>query len=523
MPVTASGDLSHDAVPITQREVERKVLLPADATLPVLAGVLPGVVGVVERPAVTLVAEYHDTVDLRLARWGVTLRRRAGGADEGWHLKLPVASDVRDELRLPLAAGEVGHVPGSLADTVLALVRGEPIVPVATVTTLRSAQRLVDATGVELAELVDDRVRLVRGGEPVGELREVEVEARDVPERGVPDRGVGSLLDAAVAVLELAGGTPSSTPKAVHALGRLASQPPDVVVPPWPTRDEPAGATLTCVLASGVRTLLLADVGVRRDLPDSVHQMRVAARSLRSALRTFASLVDAQWSSDLRDELRWVADSLATIRDAEVQRARLTSDAGLLGPRDGALAAAAVLRLLDARVEEGRAAAMLALRSERYVQLLDALVDAARDPRLAAASGRPAGRTLKPLVRTAARRLRASVEGLQVDDPPQDWHRVRILAKRARYAAQTTAPVLGERVEHRAGALAQVTDVLGEAHDAATCQVVLRELVTGVDGPTAFALGRLHEVEVEAERRERARFAETWPDVERALRTRRRH
>ena len=42
-----------------------------------------------------LTAAYLDTDDLRLARWRVSLRRREGGTDEGWHLKLPVAQPRR--------------------------------------------------------------------------------------------------------------------------------------------------------------------------------------------------------------------------------------------------------------------------------------------------------------------------------------------------------------------------------------------------------------------------------------------
>ena len=60
-------------------------------------------------------AVYHDTEDLRLIRWGVTLLRRAGGADEGWHLKLPVegAGDgvARSRFGCPLSPARTGSVP----------------------------------------------------------------------------------------------------------------------------------------------------------------------------------------------------------------------------------------------------------------------------------------------------------------------------------------------------------------------------------------------------------------------------
>jgi hypothetical protein len=62
---------------------------------------------------------YFDTSDLRLLRAGVTLRRRTGGPDEGWHLKLPAGADSRDEHRLPLT----GHYRVEPPDELVSLVR----------------------------------------------------------------------------------------------------------------------------------------------------------------------------------------------------------------------------------------------------------------------------------------------------------------------------------------------------------------------------------------------------------------
>ncbi len=70
------------------RETEQKYEVEGDVALPSLAD-LPRVATVSEPEQETLVAEYYDTDDLRLLRAGITIRRRRGGADEGWHLKLP--------------------------------------------------------------------------------------------------------------------------------------------------------------------------------------------------------------------------------------------------------------------------------------------------------------------------------------------------------------------------------------------------------------------------------------------------
>src|SRR5450755_4535379 len=104
-------------------ETERKYELGPDARLPSLLD-LPQVARESELDEQTLEAEYYDTADLRLVRAGVTLRRRRGGSDAGWHLKLPVDADSRREIRLPL--GRTGRrVPAELATLVRALARGQ--------------------------------------------------------------------------------------------------------------------------------------------------------------------------------------------------------------------------------------------------------------------------------------------------------------------------------------------------------------------------------------------------------------
>lgn len=506
------------AAPTTFREVERKVRVPATFSLPALAGAVVGVAAVRPGDPVTMVAAYHDTPDVRLIRWGATLRRREGGGDEGWHLKLPVEGagpGVRDELGLPLAAGAVGSVPAEISDIVRSLVREAPLVHVSTVRTTRAPYALLDDAGRQVAELVDDQVEVVEGGRVVRVFHEIEVEAR------VADDGAGlAVLDAVVEALVAAGGVPGTEGKAAAALGARATGVPDVVVPPWPGPGGPAGDAVRCVLALTARKFLLQDVRVRRNLPDSVHQMRVAARTLRSALRTFAPLVDREWADGLREELRWAADALGVARDTEVLLARLDSHADALAPDDAARALPVIDTWLRGRLEDARRAALTELRTDRHLRLLGDLVDAAREPRLTRRADRPSAEALPPLVEKAWRRLVRAVEDLELDGPAEEWHRARILGKRARYAAEAVAPVLGEPAKRRGGALERVTDLLGDHHDAFVARQMLRELAghPGVDGRTGYALGLLDAVEAGRERSDRVRFQAVWPDVHRVHR-----
>jgi len=89
------------------REIERKYDAAGAAAALDAATSMTGVAGVAavsQQDEHILDAVYYDTEDLRLIRAGVTLRRRTGGEDAGWHLKLPTAAGTRDEIRLPLAA-----------------------------------------------------------------------------------------------------------------------------------------------------------------------------------------------------------------------------------------------------------------------------------------------------------------------------------------------------------------------------------------------------------------------------------
>ncbi|WP_225600176.1 CYTH domain-containing protein, partial [Mycobacterium avium] len=138
-------------------EVERKFDVVESTVMPSFEGIA-AVARVEQSPTQILDATYFDTPAHDLARNKITLRRRTGGSDAGWHLKLPAGPDARTEVRAPLDASDADTVPTELVDVVLAIVRNRPLRPVARITTERDTQVLYDAAGQPLAEFSNDHV-----------------------------------------------------------------------------------------------------------------------------------------------------------------------------------------------------------------------------------------------------------------------------------------------------------------------------------------------------------------------------
>jgi inorganic triphosphatase YgiF len=196
-------------------ETERKYEASAGFTLPDLTG-LAAVAAVGGARTDELRAVYYDTAGLALAAAGITLRRRTGGPDAGWHLKLPAGTDRRREVHAPLGDG-TEPVPASLAGRVADWTGGQDLRPVARLDTTRRVLHLAGPDRRVLAEIADDLVTgwlPAPGGQGWREesaWREIEVELKTGP---------ASLLDAAGDRLRQAGAVPSA---AASKLGRLLS------------------------------------------------------------------------------------------------------------------------------------------------------------------------------------------------------------------------------------------------------------------------------------------------------------
>ena len=157
-------------------ETEQKYDADADFVLPELGGRRPA-----EPKRIYLSATYFDTDELDLIRHQITLRRRVGGDDEGWHLKLPVRKDTRQERYAPLDEGATGSVPARLAAQVEDITAGHTLRPIALLDTERTVVTVAGPAGDALVEVADDRVTAIRFDETDGEpmaWREIEVEAK---------------------------------------------------------------------------------------------------------------------------------------------------------------------------------------------------------------------------------------------------------------------------------------------------------------------------------------------------------
>ena len=478
--------------------IEREVKMGAWAgfDLPALDGVVDHV-SAVTRPPRTLVAVYYDTVDLRLARWGVTVRHRSGDT-AAWTVKLPEGDDgpalVRRELSFD---GPASRMPDAAASLIVAYVRGAPLLPVARIRTVRAAVELLDAEGAVVAEVVDDEVSVLHGGRVAARFREVEVEAG----QRVPD----GLLEAVVARLRDAGaGAPDPTPKVIRALGARALEPPEIALSTL-GRHASAADVVRREIGSAVTRLLQHDPGIRiGDDPEDVHQARVGTRRLRSDLRTFGILLDQGWLDGIRDDLDWLAAALGEVRDADVLIERLRAQAATL-PEPDTAGLAPVFRRLAGEREVARTRLLAVLGSPLYVALLERLVAAAQAPPCRPEAGAPAADVVPGLVARPWRRLRSAVKSLPEHPPDADLHRIRILAKRARYAADAAAPIT-KKAAAFATALAGLQTVLGDHHDAVVAEAWLRQAVDGAEPEVSLAAGEL----IAIERTEAAASRKAW-------------
>lgn len=469
-------------------EIETKYDAPDGVQLPTLDD-LPGVARAIWPEPQRLEAEYFDTHDLRLIRSGITLRRRTGGTDDGWHLKLPVGPNTRREIREP--PGPDRLVPGELVSLVRSRVRGEQLRPVAQLLTTRQPVILLDERDEPLAEVAIDDVRAEALGDSIviRSWREVEVELTG---------GRRDLLEAADTALRRQGLLPAGR---AAKLERALGVSPAEAARPALSGSSPAGQVIREYLRAGTEALISLDPLVRFNEPDAVHQMRVTTRRLRSVLQAYGSFAGPQ-AGRLVTELRWLGGVLGAARDAEVLAAHLLTDLDRLPVEQ-------VIGPVRARVQghfasvaaDARRAVIVALDSGRYLALLDDLDGLVASP-VAGPAARAAGSMLPAAVartyRRTRRRARRAMKAPAGQAAFTAWHDVRKAAKRSRYAAEAIAPALGNEAGRFARQMKRVQSVLGEHQDTVVVRQSARQLGISahLSRENAFSYGVLYQLAV---------------------------
>ena len=339
--------------------------------------------------------------------------------------------------------------------------------------------------------------------EPICEL---ELELKQARGEG----GTEALIDLALELLDVGGKSPPAlTPVARSKAERgyqLAAQRPASAVKASAkafveniTNRSTTAGSLRVVVAHGL-AVLTGNIErlLRYDDPEYVHQARVALRRVRSAIRLF-DREQHDVPRSLGDDLRWFARALGDARDWDV-----LADETLPSLTDtlGVDAVKLLVARADAKRRQARARIRKAARSVRYATLV-------LNGERWCMTPVPASATLladaaAPALRIASKKLFKRACFFAALAPPQR-HRVRILAKRLRYALDLFAVVLPKTATERyIKALAELQDVLGHLNDAAVAKAVLPQLSKSIrpKGSAATWFGTVQSERVhDAERR----------------------
>jgi CHAD domain-containing protein len=385
---------------------------------------------------------------------------------------------------------------------------------VAAITTLRRVTTLVGQHGESLAEVADDSVRAVPANDsgPATEWREVEVELTG---------GDGALLAAAGNLLRDSGLQRAARSAKLERV--LGERPPEPAGPGKLTPSASAGDVIGAYLRSQAEQLKSLDPKVRRTEPDSVHQMRVASRRLRSTLRSFGAIVSRPQTDHLAAELKWLGGVLGAARDAEVQaerldeQVRLTDLEELLGP---------VQARVQAHGAKARATSMkavfAALKSQRYYALLDELDELTADLPAGPAARDSARQALPAAVsrsyRKTRRRMRAALKVPAGSLREAALHDARKAAKQARYAAEAVAPVLGRDAARFGKRMKKLQTVLGDNQDTVVGRELARRLGVAAQlaGESAFSYGLFYGRDACEGARLQAKASNAWREASRA-------
>ena len=457
---------------VTERE--NKFEVDADWVLPQLADLRPDG-GRLDHAVRKLDNTYFDTPSAGLRLFGITLRRRVGGSETGWQLKVP-SGTARTELQ---SGSRTKTLPPAVAAAVAGLLAGESLGPVAKIVTTRTAYRLLNAAGDLVMEIADDQVESgpLDGESTLHSWREVEVE--------LGPAGTEKDLKRASELLRASGAAPSAArTKLDRALGPTSQ---DGQAPA--AEHGTVGELVAAYVAAQCDVLASNDIGLRTGAPE-VHKTRVAARRLRSTLRIFGDTVDAAPAEELNDELVWYAGALGEVRDRDVLSRRLIEQIAELPPEQvRGPVEAEITKSLATERDVALQRLNEAMGTRRYQHLMQLLRGWKAAPPLTDAADKKtkaAVRYVEKAKRKADKRLR------KADDDIEQLHRARKAFKRARYAAELVEPADSDmKAIARDGE--EMQTLLGEHQDAIVAANFLATMSADgeIEAGSAFTYGVL--------------------------------
>ncbi len=311
-----------------------------------------------------------------------------------------------------------------------------------------------------------------------------------------------SMLEAAIAGLGIA--FPAKNP------------PPEL----RPRPDDRLDAALGRILAFQFRRIEENVPGLLRDIDtEFVHQARVCARRMRSAMRFFEGALPSRAAASLGDGLRWLAGLLGAVRDLDVFLLGLPGCASAAGIAAGE----GPLEAIEGRIRDRRAALQAALcaglGSARFLRL---------KARIGSFAARPAGRRALPMLRETAPRMimdrfdSAVAQGRKVVAKPKlaNFHKLRIRFKKLRYACEFVSPAYGGSPDPFVRETVRIQDCLGDLQDTVFARKLIEETKNGLraqsaDSDLLFTLGRIFEVQARIAGEKQASFAAIWEAFDR--------
>lgn len=355
----------------THVETEFKFRVPALFELPSFPQSLGGWTNESVR---NMDATYWDTADATLLRWGITMRIRAGGGDDGWHLKIPTSptdsangASVRTELHREATSATP---PVEFLELLSTILQGSEVIPIARVRTERKPRILTDSRGA-IIELVDDLVTLSQGAEVIDEFREIEIELID--ETSMPQ----ALLIGQI--LTDAGAQTSSVSKAANAFGPAGQKQPDIPQLPQPAKGDLPCDLIRWALARQVRNIFQAELSSR--MTNDTDALTTELTNLEDLLNALRDWLNAEEQEFLREDLEWLIRELSIATQLSQQKKRaMAALESLADPIDRDNATGAIDQYFASKSEAARSSLQAARRSDRYLLLFSDLVNLARVP-----------------------------------------------------------------------------------------------------------------------------------------------